>query len=114
MDSLAPVDRREAARPGDSSDGRTVVSLDLSALADADIGAVDTIARLRLAAVQLGVAVRLTGCSTALAELFTLAGLDDVFGLDPVGSGGKAQREPEQGEELRGVEEERDLGDTPA
>jgi anti-anti-sigma regulatory factor len=101
-------------QPGDSSDGQGVVSLDVGACARADLAALDAIARFRLAAMKAGVTVRLTGCSAALAELFTLAGLDDLLAVDAVASAGEARREPEQREELRGVEEERDLGDPPA
>jgi anti-anti-sigma regulatory factor len=112
--SLASGDRREATRHRDSSDRRPVVSLDMRAVAEADLRAVDAVARFGLAAGRVGVTVRLTGCSAALSELFTLAGLDDLFALDPIASGGEARREPEQREELRGVKEERDLGDSPA
>ena len=72
----------------------------------ADAAAVDLLARLQLAARRHGSELRLSGPSAALRELIGLFGLDAVLP-------GELERQPEQGEEPRGVQEEREL-DNPA
>ena len=66
-----------------------------------DLATVDVLARLRLAGKRLGIEVRLTP-TEELLELVELCGLVEVLW------------EPEQREQMRGVEEERELGDAPA
>lgn len=61
-----------------------------------DLGTVDTLARLRLAGKRLGFEVRLTP-TEELLELLELVGLVDVLW------------QPEEREEARRVEEEREL-----
>jgi gamma-glutamyl:cysteine ligase YbdK (ATP-grasp superfamily) len=72
----------------------------------ADIATVDALARLVLAAQQLGLELRITRAPSELRELVALAGLGPALGL-------QAQREPEQREEALGVEEKGHLGDLP-
>jgi hypothetical protein len=72
----------------------------------ADLDSVEALARARLAARRAGFALRLDGVSSELADLLAFTGLAGVLGL-----GG--EREPEEREERRGVEEERHLGDAP-
>jgi hypothetical protein len=71
-----------------------------------DVHAIDALARLQLAALRLGMEVRLRHASRELQELVAFAGLRDVLRVE---AGGQA----EQGEERVGVEEEREL-DNPA
>jgi hypothetical protein len=63
-----------------------------------DIGSVDTVARMQLAAKRLGFRLRLAPTEEML-ELLELCGLVEVLG------------EPEEREEPLGVEEEGELGD---
>jgi hypothetical protein len=46
-----------------------------------DLGLIDAILRLRLAALRLGWAIRLTDVDRDLGELVGLVGLDDCLGL---------------------------------
>jgi hypothetical protein len=78
---------------------------DASAL-DADLASADRLARLQLAAKRLGMEVRLRRVPIELRALLTLIGLADALGVGPVG-------QAEEGEDPLGVEEERELGDTP-
>jgi hypothetical protein len=63
-----------------------------------DIGSVDTVARMQLAAKRLGFRLRLVPTEEML-ELLELCGLVEVLG------------EPEEREEPFGVEEEGEVGD---
>jgi hypothetical protein len=72
----------------------------------ADLGTVDALARLRLAARRSGLELRLTRVPEELRELITFVGLAEVLGLEPRG-------EAEEREERVGVEEERELDDSP-
>jgi hypothetical protein len=73
----------------------------------ADLELVDALARLQLAACRCGCSVVVESAPSDVLELIELAGLSEVLGLEP-------QRQPEQREERRGVEEERQLPDLPA
>lgn len=65
---------------------------------------VDRLARLQLAAKRVHAEVRLRNVSSELAELVGLAGLGEALGVE-------AGRQPEDGEERAGVEEEGELDD---
>ena len=65
---------------------------------------IDQIARLKLAAGRSGCELELRNASPFLLELIGLAGLSEVLGLE-------AGRQPEQGKQACGVEEERQLDD---
>lgn len=58
-----------------------------------DARALDTLARLHLAARRRGWALRIDDAPPALRELAAFCGLDDVLGLEP-------PRQPELGEQL--------------
>lgn len=100
---------------------RTEVVLDVDDLVDPDCATVDALARLQLEAGRLGRRIVLRGASPALRELIGLAGLGSVLpclGGPPTAttptdaaSGVEPRREPEEREQPRGVEEERDRGD---
>jgi len=79
------------------------IDLDVRGLA-ADVLTVDALARLQLSARRRGRRLRLGNASGELQELIALAGLSDVLGVE-------SQRQPEQGEQRVGVEEERELDD---
>jgi hypothetical protein len=72
----------------------------------ADLGIVDALARLQLAARRSGYDVTITELPADLLELIELAGLVDVLHVE-------ALRKPEEREERLGVEEERELPDPP-
>jgi hypothetical protein len=87
-----------------SRDDAVVVTLDLAGLR-ADLGAVDSLARLKLKARRGGHDVRFRNASPELRALLCLCGLCEVL-LD----GG---RQPEEGEDALGVEERHLPGDPP-
>jgi len=73
----------------------------------ADLGTVESLARLRLAARRSGLELRLTRVPAELEELITFLGLAEALGLDPRG-------QAEEREQRLGVEEERELDDPAA
>ncbi len=73
----------------------------------ADLVSVDLLARLQLAAGRAGREARLRNVSAELRALIAFAGLGEVLRVEPGG-------QPEEREERRGVEDERDLLDPPA
>jgi hypothetical protein len=87
------------------SAGATLVVCDVGGLAPADLGAVDSLARLQLAARRLGCGLRLTRASSELQQLLGCVGLADVVLSVEVG------RQAEDREQRVGVEEERELDD---
>lgn len=78
---------------------------DVAGLSEPDLGTVDALARLQLAAHRLGPPFRLRHVSEELVELLTLCGLDDVLlGVEP-------RRQAEEREQAGGVEEGVERGD---
>jgi hypothetical protein len=73
----------------------------------ADLGFVDALARLQLAARRAGYEVAVTGAPADLLELIELAGLSEALCVEPL-------RQTEEGEQRLGVEEERELPDAAA
>ncbi|HEU5371862.1 MAG TPA: hypothetical protein VFU51_05680, partial [Gaiellaceae bacterium] len=73
----------------------------------AELGIVDALARLQLAARRSGYEVTVTDAPRDLIELIELAGLCDVLGVEPL-------RQPEEREQRLRVEEERELPDSAA
>ena len=73
----------------------------------AELGIVDALARLQVAARRSGYEVAVTEAPCDLLELIELAGLSEVLGVEP-------RRQAEQREERLGVEEERELPDSAA
>ena len=61
-----------------SQDDRRVVVLDVSWLMPADLGVVDALARLQLAALRCGWRLQLRGADGGLVELLEFLGLGDV------------------------------------
>ena len=76
----------------------------------AELGIVDALARLQLAARRSGYEIAVTNVPCDLLELIDLAGLRDVLGV----AGVEPRRQPEEREERLGVEEERELPDAAA
>jgi hypothetical protein len=68
-----------ASRDGAGADG--VVDIDVSWLVPADLSAVDTLARLQIAASRCGRWLRFHGADGGLAELLEFVGLGDVVHL---------------------------------
>ncbi len=83
----------------------TTVLCDASALAS-DLETVDALARLQLGALRVGCRLRLLDPPAELCELLAFLGLGEVLPVE-------SRRQPEEGEEMRRVEEERDSGDGP-
>jgi hypothetical protein len=85
------------------------VHCDVGAL-DADVVAVEALARLQLTARRLGRRIRFEDVSPELQRLLCLAGLDEALpcgaasDLEPLG-------QAEEWEQPRGIQEERDPGD---
>jgi hypothetical protein len=73
----------------------------------AELGIVDALARLQLAARRSGYEVTVTDAPRDLIELIELAGLCDVLRVEPLG-------QPEEREQRLCVEEERELPDSAA
>ena len=90
-----------------------VVVCDLGALTDPDLGTVDALARLQLAARRAGCWLQVRDACRDLQALLALVGLGEAVpcearsGLEPVG-------QAEQREQPGRVEEERDPGDPAA
>lgn len=80
-----------------------LVVCDVGALADADAVTVEALARMQLTARRLGHSIRLRRASGELQDLLALTGLCDVL---PRGAGLGLERQPEEREQVRGVEEE--------
>jgi len=59
------------------------IACDVSQLTDPDLGTVDELARLQLAAVRRGARIRLLNASAELRRLLALTGLDDVLPCNP-------------------------------
>jgi hypothetical protein len=74
---------------------------------DSSVAAVDHIARLRVCMGRGGYRLCLANVSDELRRVIQLAGLAECLGVE-------VQGQPEEREELRGVEEESDLADPPA
>ena len=70
----------------------------------ADLGTVESLARLQLAARRCGLELRLTRVPAELEELITFVGLAEALRLEPRG-------QAEEREERIGVEEEGELDD---
>lgn len=87
-----------------------VVVLDVGALGEPDLGAIDALARARLAALKIGCELRLSDASAELRDLLHLAGLAEAVPCEER-SGLEADGKPEGRKESRGVEEERDPAD---
>ncbi len=80
--------------------------LDCQQLTEPRLTALDQIARLQLALRREGCELQLRNTNDALLELIGFAGLVDVLRVE-------VQRESEEGEQPRGVEEKGQLGDPP-
>jgi anti-anti-sigma regulatory factor len=111
-EELVPADipalvERVRRRLGDEAG--SMVVCDVGRLAVPDIGTVDALARLALAARRLGCSVILRGASPDLRDLLALAGMTRVIPCLalPVEVVGESELREEPG----GVEEERDPGD---
>ena len=74
---------------------------------ESSVAAVDHIARLRLCTRRGGYRLCLANVSDDLKRVIQLAGLGECLGVE-------MQGQPEEREELRGVEEESDLADPSA
>jgi hypothetical protein len=71
----------------------------------AELGIVDALARLQLAARRSGYELAVMDAPHDLLELIELAGLSEVLGVEP-------RREAEEREQRLGIEEERELPDS--
>ncbi len=94
--------------------GARIILCDVAQLPRPDLGTVDALARLQLVAHRRGCSVRLVNVTPALRGLLDLAGLTDLFeaGSAPAAdSAVEVGGEPEQREQARRIEEERDPGD---
>jgi ABC-type transporter Mla MlaB component len=87
--------------------GAEVALCDVSAV-EPDVVCVDALARLQLAARRRGCQARLRGASNELLELLDFIGMRDVLRID---LGLEPQRQAEERENPRGVEEEGELDD---
>ena len=90
--------------------GADLVVCDVSSLGDPDAATIDALARMQLTARRLGRRVQLRHACADLQDLVALTGLGDVLPL----YGAlhlEAGRQPEEGKESRGVEEETDPDD---
>lgn len=89
-----------------------VVVCDVGAL-QADLVAVETLARLRLTARRLGCGLRLRGASGALEQVLAFCGLCDVLPIEDGSVLGGNRGQPEQREQPLGVEERVEARDPP-
>ena len=89
-----------------------VVVCDVGSL-DADLVAVETLARLRLTARRLGCGLRLRGASGALEQMVAFCGLCDVLPLEDGLLAGGPGGQTEEREQPRRVEERVEARDPP-
>ena len=75
------------------------IVLDCQQLADPHLAVIDQLARLQLALRRDGCELRLRNADDTVLDLIGLAGLAEVLCVE-------VEREAEEGEQLRGVEEE--------
>lgn len=87
-----------------------MVVCDVSGLVEPDAAAVDALARLQLTVRRCGGELVLRHGSDELRGLLALTGLSDVLRVS-AGSGVEPERQSEEGEQHRGVEEEGDPAD---
>ncbi|MGH2629955.1 MAG: STAS domain-containing protein [Actinomycetota bacterium] len=87
--------------------GSGPVIFDISELEEPDAATIDALARLQLTALRLGRRIRLRNACGEVQDLLALVGLVDLL---PVirRSGVETAGQPEQREQVRGVEEETD------
>jgi anti-anti-sigma regulatory factor len=110
--SLVPADvpRLAAGMRGViAAGGCRTIACDVRALETVDLVTVDALAQLALAARRLGRSLGLVNASVELRDLVTLAGLEAV--LPSATLVVEPRRKPEEWEEPRRVEEERDSAD---
>lgn len=91
----------------DSSAGLSLMNvlvIDVSEVVDPDVSTVDAMAQLHLLARRFGCEPRFQKASNELQELVALVGLSEVLRVEPCG-------QPEQREEVLGIEEEADPAD---
>ncbi len=88
----------------DDPSTRAFVTCDMGAVSSPDLGTVEALCRLRMSVVHMGYLLRLRDATPELEELLLLCGLGDASTL-------VAQRQPEEGKETFGVEEEVETGD---
>jgi ABC-type transporter Mla MlaB component len=81
-----------------------LVALDCACFTHPTANTIGLLARCWLTARRQGCACRLTNASNSLIELIELVGLAEALGVE-------AQRQTEEREELRRVEEKGELGD---
>ncbi|MGH8901205.1 MAG: STAS domain-containing protein [Egibacteraceae bacterium] len=82
-----------------------LMTCDVGALVDPDVGTIDALARLALTARRLGRQVRLRHACGELQELLALVGLGDAVGLESGTLRVESRGQTEQREQPRGVEE---------
>lgn len=82
------------------------VTLSCARIDRPDLADVDRLARIELGVRRGGSELSLADASYDLMALIDFAGLAGVLRVE-------VQRKPEKGKQLRGVEEERELGDPP-
>ena len=99
----------ERAQEQLEASGADLVVCDVRELAEADVCAIDLIARLQLTARRQGARVCVRNPSERLRELLALTGIAEVCGLRV-----ELERQPEQREEGLRVEEEGELDDAPS
>jgi ABC-type transporter Mla MlaB component len=87
------------------------VVCDVGELADPDAVTVDALTRLQLTARRIGRRVQLRHACLELQDLLVFMGLEDVLPCDAA-SGVEPRRQTEEREQARGVEEEREPGDS--
>jgi hypothetical protein len=83
-----------------------LVIVDCAQMSNPSAGSIDQLARLFLVTRRSGCDCRLANASDELLDLIGFCGLSSALRVEP-------GRKPPQGEEPGGVEEERELGDTP-
>ena len=93
-----------------TSEAVDLLVCDVGAIVAPDAVTVDALARLHLTARRMGCEVRIRHASPQLHDLLAFMGLNGVVPLSER-SGLEARRQPEEGEQVGRVEEERDPAD---
>lgn len=97
---------------GLAAGGAEFIICDVGSILEPDAVLIDALARLKLTAGRLGRKMCLRNASHDLLDLVWFVGLSDTMPLDPGSGSRRDQGQPEEREQVRGIQEEADPADS--